>query len=101
MDGTLLNSKRVVSDINKNAVKKAHDLGVQIVITKYLFLKSMMNSKNGKLNISYVSKGQAVKELAKYSALEAEEIITIGDSQFRYFLALKLNIDAKKLFFYT
>ncbi|WP_026882915.1 Cof-type HAD-IIB family hydrolase [Clostridium akagii] len=221
MDGTLLNSKRVVSDANKNAIKKAHDLGVQIVIatgrvysnaafysnligvkspviasngaiikekladkviyknelgienlakiievcnkhklklnlnthnsiisssrliyviTKYLFLKSMMNSENGKLNISYVSKpnlfkiikenskdiikceildtsprrleiakkdfkkivnleivsssknnieitsksvskGQAVKELAKYYNLKAEEIITIGDSQ--------------------
>ncbi|MBU3217044.1 Cof-type HAD-IIB family hydrolase [Clostridium estertheticum] len=221
MDGTLLNSKRVVSDINKNAIKKAHDLGVQIVIatgrvysnaafysnligvkspviasngaiikekltdkiiyknelgienlakiievchkhklklnlnthnsiisasrliyviTKYIFLKSMMNSENGKLNIRYVSKhnllktikenskdiikceildtsprrleiakedfkkivdleivsssknnieitsksvskGQAVKELAKYYNLEVEEIITIGDSQ--------------------
>lgn len=33
MDGTLLNSKKIVSDVNKNAIKKAHELGVNIVIT--------------------------------------------------------------------
>lgn len=33
MDGTLLNSKKTVSEANKNAIKKAHELGVNIVIT--------------------------------------------------------------------
>lgn len=33
MDGTLLNSKKNVSEANKNAIKKAHELGVDIVIT--------------------------------------------------------------------
>ncbi|WP_234118752.1 Cof-type HAD-IIB family hydrolase [Clostridium hydrogenum] len=33
MDGTLLNSKKRVSDFNKSAIKKAHELGAQIVIT--------------------------------------------------------------------
>ncbi|QCX33905.1 HAD family phosphatase [Caloramator sp. E03] len=33
MDGTLLNSKREISDINKSALKKAFDMGVHIVIT--------------------------------------------------------------------
>lgn len=33
MDGTLLNSKKIVSEANKSAIKKAHELGVNIVIT--------------------------------------------------------------------
>lgn len=33
MDGTLLNSKKTVSEANKNAIKKAHQLGINIVIT--------------------------------------------------------------------
>lgn len=33
MDGTLLNSKKVVSDCTKKAIKRAHDIGVHVVIT--------------------------------------------------------------------
>ncbi|MFL0250749.1 Cof-type HAD-IIB family hydrolase [Clostridium neuense] len=33
MDGTLLNSKKIVSDANNKAIRKAHKLGVSIVIT--------------------------------------------------------------------
>lgn len=33
MDGTLLNSKRKISEATKEALKAAHDMGVQIVIT--------------------------------------------------------------------
>jgi Cof subfamily protein (haloacid dehalogenase superfamily) len=33
MDGTLLNSKREISEFNKEAIKKAHDRGVHIVVS--------------------------------------------------------------------
>lgn len=33
MDGTLLNSKRRISETNKAALKKAHEMGIHIVIT--------------------------------------------------------------------
>lgn len=33
MDGTLLNSRRFVSDVSKDTIKKAHTLGVDIAIT--------------------------------------------------------------------
>lgn len=33
MDGTLLNSRKIVSNINKSAIRRAHQLGVNIVVT--------------------------------------------------------------------
>lgn len=33
MDGTLLNSRKKISDLNKSVIKKAHDKGVEIVVT--------------------------------------------------------------------
>ena len=33
MDGTLLNRRKKISDVNKKAIKKAHDMGVEIVVT--------------------------------------------------------------------
>ena len=33
MDGTLLNSNHKISEISKNALRKAHDMGVHVVIS--------------------------------------------------------------------
>lgn len=33
MDGTLLNRRKKISDVNKKAIKEAHDMGVEIVVT--------------------------------------------------------------------
>jgi Cof subfamily protein (haloacid dehalogenase superfamily) len=152
MDGTLLNRKKIVSEYTKNAIRKAHELGVHVVIatgrvynnaafysnligvkspviasngaiikektedkviyknklgaynlkkiidicekhklkvnlnthnsiicssrfvyiiTKYLFLKSMINAEDGKMNIKYMS----TDKLLKYIEKNDEDII--------------------------
>lgn len=64
MDGTLLNSKKTVSEANKNAIKKAHELGVNIVITTGRVYENAAFYSNliGVKSLVVASNGAIIKE---------------------------------------
>jgi Cof subfamily protein (haloacid dehalogenase superfamily) len=86
MDGTLLNSKREISEFNKEAIKKAHDKGVHIVVsTGRLFsnaeafsdligVKSPVIASNGA-----VVRGIDKKQIIYKSYLDARNCIKLLD----------------------
>lgn len=77
MDGTLLNSYGKVSEVSKKALKKAHDMGVHIVISTGRMYTDAESYSNmiGLRSPIIVSNGALVKEKG------SEEVITIGDSE--------------------
>ncbi|GFP74374.1 Cof-type HAD-IIB family hydrolase [Clostridium fungisolvens] len=91
MDGTLLNSRKKISNYNKEMLKKAHDMGVHIVITTGRIFNNAIHYSNllGVKSPVIATNGAVIREKDKgiviyKNALNTETCLRLLDSVGKY-----------------